>query len=1715
MNDPSSRFVFAAAGALLVGFAAAAGEPVLRLESHAPLSLVTSTTFGPDGRLFTAGFDKVVRSWKFDDAKGWRPANSYRVPIGPGIVGGLNDVAVSDDGRWLATGGNGWFRRLAGFRTDGMLFDRSVLDAGSRKEIGAVTLYDCEANDSAPLVHHLDPVVALSFDGRTLASLAWEFGDKHDVGEYSVAVWDVLTKRLVANTRLAGVRGPAAIRPAFVLRRLTDAEGDVAVVAAFGKSDVHVWRPQRNEGWIPVTVGDLATCIVQEPGATVSVGCRTLSENKWRPTFVSLSLDGERPAVSASRLISLEGMPDGIIVGAAAAKGASRSIAFVYRTLQRPAEDWLCALNPNQANALSYRRRLGPTTTTNPPRVSISSDGLRAAVASPSGGEFSISELTNPAAQPTSIADQGTLFRSGRFLEKDGELGIGLTPVGGPADRVRVFEPSVGWNDAAQGWVPTDHAGGQTIAVERVDVSTIRCTTEAGRSTIQVEKSVITSFQAFRPQSRGVPFLAVALFDAFGQPELRIYRADTGDQLRRCTGHSAGVTGLAVSADGQLLLSTSADRTVALWNVADLGETIGRVGAVPGIALDDARRVTKSAVPVLRAGDVLIGRTVDGRFQPFADHFAFYTAARATKPGQTMSMAAERNGQRFEVAIPIAQGMDERKPLVQLYFRPNGQWIAWSPFGPYDSNSDSAEEWIGWHFNPEGDAPGRFALGGQYRQQYRRPGLLRRLLQARSLTAALDAWRRLDAEPPDPNISLSMSPVDLSRGDAWIAPKQDVELTLRITNRDFPLERLASIKAIVDGEPVELKEVRPSEYLAKATFKKPGRHVVRMAADTRAPLPRHFEDERVVLFAPPKPTLAPSENWIADSKAKAQADGTWVAPSQEAGVFRLQSKLAADPAFGAMMQQVTINGVPQPNVADLNDLRLPLGIGENRIVVSAKPQTPTDEVESSAQLVVVVRRIEPPETFAPPTIALERVEVGPERTPRTLDAAGTMTVDRTLVRIVGRAKSKENVARLDVDGGTVMGFTPGKDAVFTIEQRLKPGVNRIKLAAKGTSGVEAKQELMLECKPSLPKAAVVLEEPSREWIWPTEGLSTKATIGFDGLGERLPITAVLKRNGVEIARAERSADDQSRWNVAIPLVPGENRLSVDVESSWAKNSGAATIVVVRRPPRLLNVTSTPVGTRPFVDLTAEIEALDGWPATELVVDGRVHQDVAKSQQGPATAAGVVRWKLVAKNVSLRQGRNDFAVMVRNAEGESTPMKMDGLVYTPPPPPRATLTWRSPTADDNRTRPEIDVHVLIESTTALLSTSMTIAQGSAPTVLNPVKVGDAPGGASVYEVRHRVVVQPGRSALSLQVLNEGGATNSERAVNYVPPPATVKILALENGKDIVKPRRNSEGAAKFDAVKAGKQTLVGEVVFADTKSPDLATPASLRIQVNGLQQQTVELGPSEGNVRKFRAPIVLNRPDDNRLFAEVVGLSIDADCNVHGTVAGCLKPIETTKWHMVLIGVGDADESKLREEALEAFRVSVEGNGTSAGGKSAIDNLIPRHVLCGYVTAPTIREAVDKLRMELVENAGRQDGSNVVVFYFRGQATDEKRRLKLLTSEPAWMPRSRFDAGDLATRFADVPGAQLLLLDLSMKDNGKVARSLERPFSRPNACMIGFRRPPKERPLLFSAVKKAMPTVAKLGELQRALAKTPLPEGSEYDPSSYFPEQLEEIQLVRR
>src|SRR5206468_3807623 len=152
--------------------------PMLRLEAGGPTAFVTALAFAPDGKtLYAAGYDKVVRAWALEEGA-FVPRREYRVPVGPGSAGVINALALSPDGRWLATGGMG---------------------------LGAVRLWDVSAgkelarSDDLPDPGDQRPGLAAWHTGpgaRDLcAALAWQDG--------RLRVWDVGRGRL----RSAGADG--------------------------------------------------------------------------------------------------------------------------------------------------------------------------------------------------------------------------------------------------------------------------------------------------------------------------------------------------------------------------------------------------------------------------------------------------------------------------------------------------------------------------------------------------------------------------------------------------------------------------------------------------------------------------------------------------------------------------------------------------------------------------------------------------------------------------------------------------------------------------------------------------------------------------------------------------------------------------------------------------------------------------------------------------------------------------------------------------------------------------------------------------------------------------------------------------------------------------------------------------------------------------------------------------------------------------------------------------------------------------------------------------------------------------------------------------------------------------------------------------------------------------------------------------------------------
>src|SRR5262245_5809052 len=120
-------------------------KPVLQLEAGGPTAAVTAMVFGKDGKtLYAAGLDKVVRVWELDDDKksGWALKRAFRVPIGPGVSGAINALALSPDGRWLAAGGRSVMRGEAEFRHPGLVVPISALSETMWRDSGTIHVFD-------------------------------------------------------------------------------------------------------------------------------------------------------------------------------------------------------------------------------------------------------------------------------------------------------------------------------------------------------------------------------------------------------------------------------------------------------------------------------------------------------------------------------------------------------------------------------------------------------------------------------------------------------------------------------------------------------------------------------------------------------------------------------------------------------------------------------------------------------------------------------------------------------------------------------------------------------------------------------------------------------------------------------------------------------------------------------------------------------------------------------------------------------------------------------------------------------------------------------------------------------------------------------------------------------------------------------------------------------------------------------------------------------------------------------------------------------------------------------------------------------------------------------------------------------------------------------------------------------------------------------------
>jgi WD40 repeat protein len=197
---------------------------VLRLEANGPTSYVTALAFSPDGQTLYAGsWDKTVHVWRWDEAAHefrLDPVATLRVPIGPGLDGAVNTIAVSPDGDWVAAAGTSPIKGAADFRRPGQVIPTlGGMTSEMRQDAGTIYVFNVHTGQTRSLRGHRGEVRALTFapsagDQPVLVSAAREWNETATHYEGVVRVWQAG----MTPVRAACCRFPAAGPPGHWLK---------------------------------------------------------------------------------------------------------------------------------------------------------------------------------------------------------------------------------------------------------------------------------------------------------------------------------------------------------------------------------------------------------------------------------------------------------------------------------------------------------------------------------------------------------------------------------------------------------------------------------------------------------------------------------------------------------------------------------------------------------------------------------------------------------------------------------------------------------------------------------------------------------------------------------------------------------------------------------------------------------------------------------------------------------------------------------------------------------------------------------------------------------------------------------------------------------------------------------------------------------------------------------------------------------------------------------------------------------------------------------------------------------------------------------------------------------------------------------------------------------------------------------------------------------
>ena len=1717
--------------------------PIMRLEAGGPTSFVSAVAFNPQGStLYAGGWDKVVRAWSWDaESRQFvlDPAGTYRVPIGPAMEGVINAVAVSPDGMWLATAGRGMVRGASDLRHPGWKVPAAgTMTAAMRQDQGTIYLFNTRTRDVRLLRGHTAPVVALAFapalDGKPpiLISAGQEWDDKARRFAGAVRAWDAPRGSYLGGVSLPNV----TTRPSIAAWHSGTAPNQLRVAIAWGDASgaLRIWNVETNR------VSTSADGQYNNTAAWWAEGNRVVTGSTGRLKLWNVAGAGDSATVQRQLSLASREVPRAIALFASAEGGRVDRAAVLVKpgdadsTVRMKVVDLAnFRLLPGADVALWDGAGVLP---------SLATAGGRLAVAGNHTHEiamFTADSLVSGQAQASMLRGAGITAHAVSFVKKDGVLAILVSErpkpaLGAPLSDIvagdLVFDPKRrGITDQTDGWQLTraplgawrveltstgaqGRTGGPVLTVRQGNRALRAITLPGGRE--------LTAFALVPPKAPAGPILAVATHQ-LGQPLLELFDATTGAVVRELSGHVAAIEHLALSDDARLLASTAGDRTVCVWNLSDLGSVVGARGALAGVVFQpQGQSLLVAEVSAdspyrsgqLAVGDRLLGWVRGGRTEPIASLVDFYLQVSWHKPGESIALARQRAGQAAEtIQLLVTQGADERKPLVTLFVtrgEPAG-WIGWSPLGPYESSGGATEQLLGWHFNaPLPSEPVRFATAGEY-QHLRREGLIESLLSEGSLPD--DKPKPLDR--PAMSIRLKQpgkETVLVDEGSPLRISGQSAELELEI--RGLAADEVDTVTYRVgDGQPVRLAPVSRQVWSAGLADlpreRKPVR--IQLAVKTAEAEPQIFREEISLAYQPASPEITELRPAAEHTILKvASLRFAALVRSRESDSARLEARLT----HTAGSREVTTKQFSGDGRVAIEQ-PIELQPGDNTITLSAANSSAGADANDLDRTVVVRRITLNPEATPPPDLRIDLVTAdGEVRRPLGTDLGTPLVVELPEVRLLGTISAEKPLVEAAWSLGDkqqpLSGFKKNIDAKIKIDQAvtLEPGLQQLRVLAQAERSVSTEVSLNVEYRPRLGEIFIAAPRDDAELIEGRDGRRVKIAGRIGPVPEKRPFQAVVLLNGQPLKEAPTIDADGETFSLEAEMADGENRIEAQLSNAWGARVRSEVVRVhYLRPPRIVEVSAPAVVDSPLVEVTFVLESpADLKPSALRINDWDLASDSVSIEREAPNAS---RWKVVARDVPLREGMNEIRPLARNADGWSVLTKTAQVQVMLTPPPQAEIEFVSPAADRTVEAPGLDVRFTIRSLSRLKRVELRLGAQTAATIDVDKQVAVAepaarqkPAGFRL-DATARVELRPRDNVLRVVALNDGGESQAERIVTYVRKPVEVVVDRLQPTRDAdepLVPELLEGGLLRFvSASPESSLWLHGRVRWPDAATQEQNRVSVVQVWVNGFLQQPVPLkAPRSPDLEwAWRAKIRLNRAGENEISVRLPGIARESDCRLDFKV-DCTKPDERQRLHLLVVGVGEKDQRQLETLALRAVRgkrIAGDQISTPAFAKGWI------YLVGGYVNRGRVTAQLERIHLRVGDPVDA--GSDVVMVYYRGQeSVDDRGQFYLLTSQSQFDPDTRSSAvsgRDLSERFTSVPGAQLFLLDVQrqMQAGADPAAGFPTAVAWPNEPQMAALRyawlsneaAPADARLLV-AFDNALPRATQLGEIEAEVSR---------------------------